>query len=832
MESIHYSIFPVDPGAHLFEIALWIAEPDPAGQVLSLPTWIPGSYLIREFARHIDRVSAFSLPCWVPLPTQGTVLTEPIAQDVEPAESDSRSDTGSASRKNKGTSTAQHLGKDTNLLHTDADDHANVWLHTNMHTGTMPGSRTYVNIQTNTCTDRSAGHPKPADNATIVSEGPVTGERIFSNGATCHPMSEALNAVTMLASPVDIQKRNKNSWRCAPLSEAGNGLLLRYRVYAWDLSVRAAHLDESHGFFNGSSVFLCVRGQERRPCTVDIHPPAGVRYSDWHVATTLPFVEASDDAGSEDAHRSAAKGTRCARTAPVRLHDEQHQTKRRQALASSVPAHSERPVKTTGVRRSIESAAETIVQGKIRTVATQGNKIGSYQPLAPLGRFGRYRACDYDELVDHPVEMGRFQWASFEVYGCRHDIAITGRAEVDFDRLIRDLKPICQAQIELFEPRTLRAPVKRYLFMTMVVGDGYGGLEHRASTALVCSRNDLPWPGMQGTPDGYRTFLGLASHEYFHTWHVKRIKPARFDPYDLDRENYTQLLWVFEGFTSYYDDLMLVRSGVIDQSAYLKLLEQNIRRVAGNPGRFMQSVAESSHDAWIKYYRSDENTNNTVSSYYVKGALVALCLDLAIRAKTDSRHSLDDVMRLMWQRYGRDFYETQGSGRGVAEDEMPALIKEATGLNLSRQIKAWAYGTEELPLARCLKPFGLKLSVSPNTLNQASLGAKTTLRNGELTIVSAERGGPVSNAGLSSGDTLVAIDGLRATEAGLKTLLTRSRPDDVVSVVAFRRDELISTTVRLAPAPGELTLSTADERNEARSAWLSRAASHRRKARS
>ena len=696
VEDVHYSIFPVDPGAHLFEVSVWVARPDPAGQRLSLPVWIPGSYLVREFARHLDSVSA--LACRRP----------PKAFHGESA----AAQTSVVARSTK----------------------------------------------------------RPAT-------------RVSASG----------NADTMA---IGIRKIDKNTWLCDALQDAGLGLMVRYQVYAWDLSVRAAHLDTTHGFFNGSSVFLCVQGQEDRPCSVDILPPDGEAFSHWKVATTLP-----------------------------------------------------RPELSAGGSRSAKGSVDALYQ------------------------FGRFRAPDYDALIDHPVEMGDFQLAHFDAGGCRHEIVVTGRASVDFERLIRDLKPICETEIAMFDPVSRKAPVQRYLFLVMAVGDGYGGLEHRASTALICSRDDLPWPGMRGTPSGYQTFLGLASHEYFHTWHVKRIKPARFAPYDLDREVYTDLLWVFEGFTSYYDDLTLVRSGAIDEAAYLKLLAQAMQRVASNPGRRLQSVAESSFDAWIKYYRPDENTQNAVSSYYVKGSLVALCLDLLIRERTQGQRSLDDVMRLLWQRYGQGFYDTdtqrtgsragktagvKGSagrsrsvatktaarashrtveetaspdtaldvvqkgttGRGVGEADMPALIQEATGLDLRRQIRSWAYGTEELPLARLLKPMGLAVITERPEDVRVSLGMRTGMRDGELTILTAERDGPATAAGLSAGDHLVAVDGLRCTEGRLKTLLARKAPGETVLVAAFRRDELLMATVALVEAPGTIRLEAQPGAHAMRAAWL------------
>src|SRR5580765_3803412 len=211
--------------------------------------------------------------------------------------------------------------------------------------------------------------------------------------------------------------------------------------------------------------------------------------------------------------------------------------------------------------------------------------------------FGVYAAADYDELIDHPVAMGELALATFRACDVPHEVAIAGRHRADMPRLAADLKRLCEHHIKFFgEP----APMKRYLFLVTALGEGYGGLEHRASTALLCSRDDLPRRGERQVGERYRTFLGLASHEYFHTWNVKRIKPAAFTPYDLDRESYTTLLWAFEGMTSYYDDLALVRCGLIGRKDYLELLGRAITSYLRVPGRRRQTLAESSFDAWIK----------------------------------------------------------------------------------------------------------------------------------------------------------------------------------------------------------------------------------------
>ena len=569
---IQYQVHLADPAGHRYAIRLTIPHPDPAGQSLRMPAWIPGSYLIRDFARQIE--------------------------------------------------TLQAQAGDT---------------------------------------------------------------------------------------PVAVHKTDSHTWRCAPCS---GPLTVDYQVYAWDLSVRGAHFDESHAFFNGCSLFPAVVGQESQACLLDLRAPAHAR--GWQVHTSLPTA-------------------------------------------------SERP------------------------------------DAAPLHGFGCYQARDYDDLIDHPVEMGTPQCIRFEAHGAVHELVFTGVAPgLDLTRIAADAQKICAAQIALFEPDTRQAPfldsAQRYVFLVTVTGDGYGGLEHRASTALITRRADLPTQGCPA-PEGYTTFLGLLSHEYFHTWNVKRIKPAAFVPYDLRQPNHTELLWVFEGFTAYYDDLMLLRAGVIDEPAYLKLVGRTLDQVARGGGRLKQSIAESSFDAWTRYYKQDENSPNALVSYYTKGALVALGLDLEIRRQTQGARSLDDVMRLLWRRYGRDFY--QGRPRGVTERAMPGLIRTATGADVTDFIARYALGREDVPLKAALARAGIALSVQADS-QRPVLDVRTQADPAGLRLATVYEHGPAHRAGLSAGDLLIAADGLRITDAAsLDRLLDARRPGARLRLHVFRGDELRQYTVRL-----------------------------------
>jgi predicted metalloprotease with PDZ domain len=374
--------------------------------------------------------------------------------------------------------------------------------------------------------------------------------------------------------------------------------------------------------------------------------------------------------------------------------------------------------------------------------------------------------------------------------------------------------------------------MERYVFLVTAVGEGYGGLEHRASTALLCSRDDLPQPGDKVLTESYRTFLGLASHEYFHTWNVKRIRPAAFTPYDLERENYTALLWAFEGVTSYYDDLALVRSGIVRPEEYLELLGRSITQLLRTPGRHRQTVAESSWDAWIKYYRQDENSPNAIVSYYGKGALVALCLDLHIRGRTAGRRSLDDVMRALWRRYGR-------AGIGVPEDSVERAAEEASGLKLGPFFDRWVRSTGELPLEELLATVGIEMEVRPAEspsdrggrpsarsaaalAARVALGARTAADGNDIELTHVLDGGAARAAGLAAGDVIVAMDGIRVTPRTLERRLAQLKPGDRARLHVFRRDELHEIPIAFAAAPPDTCVLRLDKRAPARAASLRR----------
>jgi predicted metalloprotease with PDZ domain len=419
--------------------------------------------------------------------------------------------------------------------------------------------------------------------------------------------------------------------------------------------------------------------------------------------------------------------------------------------------------------------------------------------------FGTFVADNYAELIDHPVEMGGFLIGEFEALGVPHAIAVQGHENFDMGRLCHDLATLCQSQLKfLGTPKNL----DRYLFLVTVKDAGYGGLEHRWSSALICSRKDLPRRGESGTSDDYRKFLGLCSHEYFHLWNVKRIKPERFTPYDLEKEVHTGLLWVFEGITSYYDDLLLARSGLVSPESYLELLGKAITRVQRTPGRFRQDVEASSFDAWTKLYKQDANSPNSMISYYAKGALVALALDLTIRKDTAGKCSLDDVMHECWARYGE-------TGEGMPERGLESVARAVSGLELEDFFERFVRGTVDPPLQGLFRTVGIAMRfrqagggtdtggkpAKDDSRAPPWLGATLKELNGGSRFAVVYADSPAERAGLAPGDEAVALEGLRLNAGNLDSRLLDHHAGDTVSITVFRDDVLLRRSVKLGVPP-------------------------------
>ncbi|WP_288421946.1 M61 family peptidase [uncultured Acinetobacter sp.] len=492
---------------------------------------------------------------------------------------------------------------------------------------------------------------------------------------------EAVKAYDEAGRMLNIKKTEKNRWR---LFNTDHELItVEYDVYAYDLSVRGAYVDQTRLYINPACVCLGLDGQEQSACELEIFLPDELKH--FQLATGL--------------------------------------------------------------------ASKSLVKGRFTL-----------------------KADHYDQLIDSPFELAEQTRFSFEAHGIEHEFTISGQHNTNIERLKADIEKICAAEIEMFGS----APFQNYTFMTMATGNSYGGLEHCNSTSLITPRDDLPKSNEPTEPSkDYQRFLGLCSHEYFHSWLVKFIRPENFANYNLHQEGYTSLLWIFEGFTSYYDDLILLRSGVISQKSYLDLLKSQLDRYLQNPGRFVQTVAESSFDAWIKFYRPDENTNNAGTSYYNKGALVALCLDLGLRLRGSS---LDALMHRL--------YENTQNGIQVNERTVFDLCEELTGDSWVEQINHLINTTDELPLDQLFPEFGLSYTLKND--KTLAYGLKLTDKPEGVLVQNAQREGAGAKAGISANDVIIAIDGLKATT---KLIEKYAKQKGNYQVLAFRRDELLSFEV-------------------------------------
>lgn len=407
--------------------------------------------------------------------------------------------------------------------------------------------------------------------------------------------------------------------------------------------------------------------------------------------------------------------------------------------------------------------------------------------------WGVYAFDSYDELADSPFEMGPFWRGAFEVSGVPHQFAVTHTPPTfDGERLLRDTQAIVSTHIRFWHGRK-KPPHDRYAFLLATTDDGYGGLEHRHSTALICKRADLPRLGDASASEGYQDLLGLISHEYFHTWNVKRMRPIDLARYDYRQENYTEMLWFFEGFTSYYDDVLLVRAGVLSPEAYLKRLTKTVQQVAATPGRQLQSVAQASFEAWTRYYRPDENTLNSTVSYYTKGSLVALCLDLTLRQ--EGQGDLDQVMRLLW---------ATSKGGPMTEADIAQALQQVGGRSYDAELAQWVHGTEELPVRSLLAQQGVKLRREPASIEQR-LGLKATEDRG-LHIKQVLMGGLAEKAGFAPGDEWLGLEVGKGRQASAwrlhkwADLSLAALPESQVTAVVARDKRLLKLSLRLPPA--------------------------------
>ncbi|PKG99161.1 M61 family metallopeptidase [Paraglaciecola sp. MB-3u-78] len=572
---IHYHINVSSIAGHTFDVSLRIENPARNGQVLTLPAWIPGSYMIRDFAKNIVKISA---------------------QD----------DTG---------------------------------------------------------TD------------------------------------------------INIQKLDKQTWQVQAVNTT---LTIKYQIYAFDLSVRSAYINDEIAFLNGTNMFLAVVGQTDQPCGLTLQKPLQPELSHWKVATTMPTE-------MQDTHA-----------------------------------------------------------------------------------FGEYWAAHYEELIDHPVLMGEFDILPFSAAGVEFELILAGGHQADVKRITTDLTKVCQHHIAFFADTP---PIKRYQFITLLTDNAFGGLEHISSTALMYSRNDLPsLSDAAQMTDGYRVFLSLCSHEFFHTWHVKRIKPQELFGAALDTERYTEQLWIYEGFTSYYDDFSLFRCGLSTQTEYLKVVAQNLTRLLRNKGRFKQTITESSFDAWTKFYKQDESAVNNIVSYYNKGAVLAMCLDLLIKNKSDGNFSLDDVMRHLWSQHGKLAIPTP-------VDVVQNILKTQLNIDLNNFFQSALYSTEELPFNELLEKFGVQCHFSPRENLDDKGGVKTT------TPIKVEFGAQIKaqeigvqimqvteqtaayESGIQVGDVLIAIDRWEINKENLVTQVNCLTIGQTAQLSVLRDKKLKQLTFNVSAAP-------------------------------
>jgi len=527
--------------------------------------------------------------------------------------------------------------------------------------------------------------------------------------------SKNLHSLKSQQDHIVIKQLSKQEWEISTKDDqALKQFSLRYIVYANDLSVRSAFINDEYAFFNGTSVFLCVKGYESS-------------------AHTLRIREQKDS------------------LSPL--------------IATSLPKAD---------RQETPPNSDTV-----------------------------YKTTDYFTLIDHPVLMGQFDDYCFNVMGHQFHIVFSGQHNFDFMRMERDLSAIIEHHITLFGD----FPCPEYWFITLVCDQGFGGLEHTDSTVLQYSRFDLPFVG---EPDKiskeYQHFLALCSHELFHTWHVKRIKPLLMHQPNLFEEVYTPQLWIYEGFTSFYDELSLARTKIISPAQYVQVLNEAITRLMRNSGRHKQSVSESSFEAWNKFYKQDAGSINHIVSYYNKGAVIALCLDITLRQQSNNTVCLDNVMKYLWEQHGKTHI-------GTSDTVILDLCKSEFNIDLSSFLYLATQTPIDLPLPTLLHSIGLKLNMRSSNhfqdkggpaenIAKYDIGAIMAMVNNQLTVMSVHEGRASCIAGLCEGDTIVAFNKWQCDDIRFCKLINLCKIDDIVPIDILRDGRLLTlnfSVVRALP---------------------------------
>ncbi len=487
---------------------------------------------------------------------------------------------------------------------------------------------------------------------------------------------EGFEATDKAGRVLKIEKTDKNTWRV--YSQKAAEIRVSYKVYAYELSVRTSYLDASHGYVNGTSVFMYPEGYQQQAGQLVVKP-----YNGWNRIST---------------------------------------------------------------------------------------------GLHSTGRF-TYEFPDYDVLADSPLEIGNHEVLTFMAAGVPHEVAMYGPGNFEPDRLLADMKKVAETAVRIFG----ELPVKRYVFIVHNLQRSGGGLEHLNSTTLQTTRNGY------GTESGYAGFMNLVAHEYFHLWNVKRLRPEPLGPFDYSRENYTSLLWVAEGFTSYYSHVISLRAGIITPQKFLDTVSGSIHAVENTPGNIIQSVSEASFDAWIKSYRPNENSRNSEVSYYTKGHVLAQLLNMEIMKATNGEKSLDDVMRFMYDRYYKQL------NRGFTEQEVKEALELVAGKKLDGFFRDYINGTKTPDYNSYFEAAGLQLVNLNEGTTRVNWGATATPADGKLIIRSINRGSSAWHGGLNVQDELLALNGIRVASVDelAAWLVTRSVGERVE--VLINRSGLLQT---------------------------------------